>query len=258
MVNLGLDKIYVLNLPRRYDRRERFDKLFEGLDFHYINAISGGDLNIKELINQKHLNPYFLDPDGAVNKNIIGCSLSHFKCWETFSSTKLDTCLILEDDVYTTDELIKGDSTSDYWNDIKSEIDELDWDIIFLGKKTKEVECESVSSLFCETSYGEGLFGAHSYMVNKKSVKVLMEKYKPITYAVDVFLDLMEELNIFTLKKSFFRQRTDIYLHDKNQPKKVDSDTRSVGKYKTIKVDESVHSVEMVNHTDGLVKLNFK
>ena len=46
MVNLGLDKIYVINLPTRYDRRDRFDKLFEGLDFHYINATSGGDLNI--------------------------------------------------------------------------------------------------------------------------------------------------------------------------------------------------------------------
>ena len=263
MINLGFDKIFVINLPNRPDRREKFDELFNGLEYHYINAISGVDVDLKRLIGDKTLSTSFYDPDGTLNKNVIGCSLSHLKCWETFQSTQMETCLIFEDDVHYTKNIIDGTTTSKHWNDIKDEMDGLDWDIIFLGKKTKEVEGKSVSNSFCKPKWGAGLFGAHSYVINKKSVGRLIEKYKPIQYAVDVYMDmLLDDMNIFALKKSLFRQHTDIYLHDKKQPEKVDSDTfyngSRLGQYKIIKVDNSVHSVELVTDREGLVKLNFK
>ena len=263
MINLGFDKIFVINLPNRPDRREKFDELFNGLEYHYINAISGVDVDLKRLMGDKTLSTSFYDPDGTLNKNVIGCALSHLKCWETFQSTQMETCLIFEDDVHYTKNIIDGTTTSKHWNGIKDEMDGLDWDIIFLGKKTKEVEGKSVSNSFCKPKWGAGLFGAHSYIINKKSVGRLIEKYKPIQYAVDVYMDMiLDDMNIFALKKSLFRQHTDIYLHDKKRPDKVDSDTfyngSRLGQYKIIKVDNSVHSVELVTEREGLVKLNFK
>ena len=36
---------------------------------------------------------------------------------------------------------------------------------------------------------------------------------------------MIEEMNVYALKESLFRQETDIYLHDTIDLKKVDSDT---------------------------------
>ena len=53
----------------------------------------------------------------------------------------------------------------------------------------------------------------------------IINGYKPLKYP-DVYLDvLIEDLNVYALKESLFRQETDIYLHDKPNLKKVDSDT---------------------------------
>ena len=227
--------------------------MFNGLEYHYINAISGVDVDLKRLMGDKTLSTSFYDPDGTLNKNVIGCSLSHLKCWETFQSTQMETCLIFEDDVHYTKKIIDNETTSKHWNDIKDEMDELDWDIIFLGKKTKEVEGKSVSNSFCKPKWGAGLFGAHSYVINKKSVVKLIEKYKPIQYAVDVYMDMiLDDMNIFALKKSLFRQRTDIYLHDKKLLHKVDSDTfyneYREEKFTEVRVDDTVESIEFINY----------
>ena len=98
------------------------------------------------------------------------------------------------------------------------------------------------------------MFGAHSYLINKKSVKKLIKRYKPIQYAVDVFLDLMiEEMNVFALKESLFRQDTDIYLHDRVNIDKVDSDTFHNNEYKLTKVqvDDTVESVDFINYPNS-------
>ena len=111
--------------------------------------------------------------------------------------------------------------------------------------------------LFCTPFWSAGLFGAHSYMINKKSVDKIINGYKPLKYPADVYLDvLIEDLNVYALKESLFRQETDIYLHDKPNLKKVDSDTfhnenRKKG-FTNVKVDNIVESVEFINYPESL------
>mgnify|MGYP003315896797 FL=1 len=58
--NLGIDKIYVINLPKRKDRRDEFDDTFGKLIYEYIDGISGDEINVKELIKNKRVSKYFL------------------------------------------------------------------------------------------------------------------------------------------------------------------------------------------------------
>tara|TARA_X000001382_G_scaffold30774_1_gene19746 strand:+ start:474 stop:1331 length:858 start_codon:yes stop_codon:yes gene_type:complete len=259
--NLGIDKIYVINLPKRKDRRQEFDETFSKLEYEYIEAISGDEVNIHELIKNKRLSKFFYDPAGSVNRNVIACNLSHLKAWETFLKDGSDICLVFEDDVLHTEEIFQTitedgeviNRPSQHWNEMMSQIEDLEWDIIFLGKKQEYVNGIDKTPLFCEPFWGAGLFGGHSYMLNKKSIRNLILKYKPIQYAADVFLDMMiGDMNVFALKKSLFRQRTDIYLHDKRVMEKVDSDTfyndYRRGKFTEVRVDDTVESIEFTNY----------
>ena len=259
--DLGIDKIYVINLPKRKDRREEFDITFGKLIYEYIQAISGDEVNVKELIKQKRVSKYFYDPAGSVNKNVIACNLSHLKVWETFLESKEDVCLVFEDDVVFTEEIFLTTTSMEtneavitptkFWNDMMSQLDTLDWDIAFLGKKQEYVNGIDKTELFCKPFWASGLFGGHAYMLNKKSIRNLILKYRPIKYAADVFLDMMiDEMNVVALKKSLFRQRTDIYLHDKKLLHKVDSDTfyneYREEKFTEVRVDDTVESIEFI------------
>ena len=260
---MGIDKIYVINLPKRKDRREEFDTTFGKLIYEYIEAIPGNEINVKELIKQKRVSEYFYDPAGSVNKNVIACNLSHLKVWETFLESDEEVCLVLEDDVIITEEIFLTTTSIEtneavitptkLWNDIMSQLNTLDWDIAFLGKKQEYVNGIDKTELFCEPFWASGLFGGHAYMLNKKSIRNIILKYRPIKYAADVFLDMMiDEMNVVALKKSLFRQRTDIYLHDKKLLHKVDSDTfyneYREEKFTEVRVDDTVESIEFINY----------
>ena len=50
-LKLGFDKVYVISLPRRLDRRERVKRILNGIDFEFVDSIDGyRDIDIKELI----------------------------------------------------------------------------------------------------------------------------------------------------------------------------------------------------------------
>ena len=260
---LGIDRVFCISLPTRNDRKEKINQRFGKLDFNFIEAIHGSDIDTSKLISDNKLNSEFYDPMGAINKNVIACSLSHLKCWEIFESSQTDICLILEDDVVITQDIFTSETDletneviiqpSKFWKEMWTQLESLDWDIVFLGKKEKYVDGVDETELFCKPFWSAGMFGGHSYMLNKKSIKKLISSYKPIQYAADVYLDMMsEKMNVYALKKSLFRQRTDIYLHDKKLYHKVDSDTfynqYRKEKFTEVRVDETVESIEFINY----------
>tara|TARA_R100000908_G_C3751916_1_gene146459 strand:- start:1886 stop:2749 length:864 start_codon:yes stop_codon:yes gene_type:complete len=260
---LGIDTVFCISLPTRNDRKEKINQRFGKLDFNFIEAIHGSDIDTSKLISDNKLNSEFYDPMGAINKNVIACSLSHLKCWEIFESSQTDICLILEDDVVITQDVFTSETDletneviiqpSKFWKEMWTQLESLDWDIVFLGKKEKYVDGIDKTPLFCKPFWGSGLWGAHGYLINKDSVSKLIKDYQPIKYAIDVFLDkCSEDYRVYALKESLFRQETDIYLHDKDQPELVDSDTfhnkNRDGKFTNVKVDEIVDSVEFTNY----------
>lgn len=265
--NLGIDRILTISLPTRFDRKEKFNQRFGKLNFSYVEAVSGSDIDIPKLISEGIINKEFYDAFGAINKNVIACSLSHLKCWEIFELSKTDTCLIFEDDVVTTRNLFTSRTDtktneitiqpSKFWNEMMNQLEELDWDIVYLGKKKKYVDGIDKTPLFCEPFWSAGLFGAHAYLLNKKSISKVIQGYKPVKYPADIYLDvLIEDMNVYALKESLFRQETDIYLHDKPDLTKVDSDTfhneNRKSNFTKVKVDSIVESVEFTNYPESI------
>lgn len=251
-------KTYIISLLNRTDRRSNILSTMDWLDYTFIDAVPGSDINVSKLIKAGVLNESFYDPSGAVNKNIIGCSLSHIKAWVKFKESGESIGLILEDDVVYT--------PSYNLEELQPDIDKLDWDVIYLGKHEKYITGLTETKMVSRVLYGHGGWGAHAYLINQTSVDKLIAKYQPIKLAVDVFIDHMtDEWNIFTVNQSQFRQAG--YDIKREAKPKLDSDTLLNIKHLTgMMVDEIVESIEVSNYSDhkdyipnrGWIKLNIK
>lgn len=84
---LGFDQIYVINLERRQDRRERIHSTLDdlGIEYKLFKAIDGSQLDdnyIKSLGIRSV--PNYKDPYSGRGMNFgeIGCFLSHYFIWE--------------------------------------------------------------------------------------------------------------------------------------------------------------------------------
>lgn len=101
---LTLNKIFMINLERRPERRAKMNQSFDalGLDVEYVPAVDGRELNDDEF---KKIGIEFLEgyADPYLNRPMtlgeIGCFLSHFYLWEKMVAEQLDEVLILEDDI---------------------------------------------------------------------------------------------------------------------------------------------------------------
>ena len=105
-MNLGVDKIYAINLKRFKERKRNIKKISKELDVE-INIISGYDnkdyIPLKDSSLIKHLPTSFWDPNGWITLGIICCALSHRKAYKAFLDSDAETALFLEDDVRITD-----------------------------------------------------------------------------------------------------------------------------------------------------------
>jgi len=235
-LKLGFDKVYVISLQKRQDRRERVNRLLNGIDFEFVDSIDGyKDIDIQELIETEELSTEFKDPVGLITKGIVGCALSHKKAWKRFIDSKKDiSAVFFEDDFMMTSDIFtqppgqkitKESSYTQYYTELLDEINIIeDWDVIFLGKKKLKYNGERITDKIVHPEFGKSGWGAHSYVLNRKSAKKLLDLYSPIDYAVDVFL---ETNKCYSVNPSLFRQESDSLLYGKYKinDTEIDSDT---------------------------------
>lgn len=214
--DLGVDKIYVINLPEHTSRKKEMIDMFMtyGIqNYEFIEAISGKDLEpISKLIEKGILNKYWVDPTGIFTYNIVACALSHRKAVDHFLNTNYKSCLILEDDVVFDDDFFKY-ALSGRFDLFKKQIKESKADIVLWGKqKTRNING-------VETQYSELLsnatnnhFSAHAYQINRESALKLFESYFPLRFAADVNLDF-GGFNTLSSKISLIQQSQGKYDH---------------------------------------------
>ncbi|CAF1109982.1 unnamed protein product [Adineta steineri] len=191
---IGLDEIYVINLVRRTDRRERLQATFDILNIsaRFFDAIDGKytiDQAYLERLNVRLLpeyeDPYNLRP---MNYGELGCFFSHYFIWEDIVKNEYSNgVLILEDDVrfdpyfkYKLEKILSNRS--------------LDWDLIFLGRKIMRPDEENyentIETFLIEPSYSHwtvgyalSLRGARMLIDEKPLQKILpVDEYLPIMY----------------------------------------------------------------------------
>lgn len=130
---LGFDEIYMINLARRTERRERmlhcFDEL--GLDVQIVDAVDGRNLS-EALLESITFLPEYADPyhKRPMTHGEIGCFMSHYIIWQRIVEEGHQIALVLEDDVRF---------ESFFTNKVRQLMDELrtipDWDLVYFGRK---------------------------------------------------------------------------------------------------------------------------
>lgn len=210
-MDLGVDIIYVINLPTYPERKETILKLFNDFNitnFEIIEAIAGEDLpDQNELINNGTLNPIFIDSNGLLTKNIIACALSHRLAYQAFIDSKHQTCLILEDDASFSKEMYSYIGSGKF-EVLKEQIKEVDYDLFLWGRMYDPMIGKNKTNL--SEIYTPDLlsdkYSAHAYQLNRNSAEKLLNKVLPIRYAADVFLETLD-FKVYCPKHTLFIQK---------------------------------------------------
>uniref|UniRef100_A0A8B9RGQ1 Collagen beta(1-O)galactosyltransferase 2 n=1 Tax=Astyanax mexicanus TaxID=7994 RepID=A0A8B9RGQ1_ASTMX len=143
---MGFDEIFLINLKRRTDRRERMLNTLDilGLEVTVTEAVDGKALNSSKLQALGiEMMPDYKDPySGRVlTRGEIGCFLSHHATWTEVVERGLQSVLVLEDDVRFEPRFKKRLQT--IMEDVEKA--QLDWDLIYVGRKRMQVAQPEVS-----------------------------------------------------------------------------------------------------------------
>lgn len=210
-MDFGVDIIYIINLPAYLERKNRIVSLFKEYNitnYEFIQAIAGSELkDQKELIKEGTLNPIFIDCNGLLTKNIIGCALSHQLAYKAFLATKHESCLILEDDILFSEKMYSYKITGRLDRFI-SQIKKVDHDIVIWGRMHEPIIGKNPTehSEIFKPNLLSDKYSAHAYQLNRKSAKIISDKVLPVRYAADVLLETLD-LNIISPQDSLFIQK---------------------------------------------------
>jgi len=219
-VNLKIPNIitYIINLE---ESPERLKYISEQLTDANINFIKF------KAINGKRLNLNKIYADGLVTskwlkKGQIGVALSHITLWKTIKNWEEDIAIILEDDAII---------PTNFWIRLKICMKQLpdDWDMLFLGGTSIIGSKYSANLLKPTTLKTKGIYntGFFAYMVNKKCLKVLIQKSKPLITAID------NQIKDFAFKNlNIFYSYPPIITHNYN----FNSDNNRINKNKNYKI----------------------
>lgn len=171
-IKVQWDKIFIINLPRRSDRKNTMiNKLKEaGLtNYEFINAIDGSDEQFIKKFNKFKQNT----PTKIVTSGHLGCLLSHIKALEKAKAENLSSVLILEDDVIfdknfiTRIEMIKVPK----------------YDLLYLGGLIGELKC-----FINGWAISREVMGAYSYLVPAHMYSIILHEWKKLTMCSDICL----------------------------------------------------------------------
>lgn len=201
--NFGADKVFVISEKGDHFRKQEFIKAWKwcDLEYEFIDAVMGRDLDIKELVQSGRLES-FIDPGGNICKNIVAVALSHNKVYEyALNHSYLfngNNIMIMEDDARPTQVLIDM-IQSDEFNELVKDINKFNFDILWLGRGSYKIKGDylndNIQSISRFTSPG-----AQAYILQLDSLQQLIDKRRDkIDSAADLFLDI--EHNV--LKKAY-------------------------------------------------------
>ncbi len=170
--NIYWDKIFIINLLRRPDRKVQMIEKLKILGIHeskyeFIEAIDGSNKSIyDEFIELKDNNKTKI-----VSSGHYACLLSHIYTIKKAQNLGLNQIMILEDDVIFSDNFI----------DIINKIIIPEYDMVYLGGIIDQVK-------FFTNNWGlnKTIMGAYAYVLNKKIYQDVIRELEEKIYCVDV------------------------------------------------------------------------
>ncbi|XP_026801744.3 procollagen galactosyltransferase 1 [Pangasianodon hypophthalmus] len=191
---MGFDEVFMINLQRRSDRRERMLRALrmQGIDCKIVAAVDGKAMNVSEIHSMGiHMLPGYSDPyhGRPLTKGELGCFLSHYNIWKEIAERGLKTSLVIEDDLRF--EIFFKRRLKNLMSEVERE--GLDWDLIYIGRKRMQVDHpeKAVPNIhnLVEADYSYWTLG---YMMSLQGAKKLL-RAEPLSkmLPVDEFLPVM-------------------------------------------------------------------
>uniref|UniRef100_A0A4W5Q4W2 Collagen beta(1-O)galactosyltransferase 2b n=1 Tax=Hucho hucho TaxID=62062 RepID=A0A4W5Q4W2_9TELE len=210
---MGFDEIFLINLKRRLDRRQRMLSTMAslGLQATLTDAVDGKALNSSQLQALGiEMIPGYKDPySGRVlTRGEIGCFLSHHSTWVQMAERGLSKVLVLEDDVRFEPRFKRRMLT------IMEEVEkaQLDWDLIYVGRKRMQVSqpersVEGVNNLveadysYWTLGYALSAQGARKLLTAQAFSKMLpVDEFLPVMFNKHPNSDFMSHFEPRDLK----------------------------------------------------------
>lgn len=207
---MGFDEIFMVNLKRRKDRRDRMLRtLYEqDIDVKIADAVDGKALNTSHL-KALHIEmlPGYHDPYSGriLTRGEIGCFLSHYNIWKEVVDQGLKKVLVLEDDNRFKPHFRR--KIAKLMEDIEQ--NQLDWDLIYIGRKRMQVQQPEKSVLgimnLVEADYS---YWTLAYIISQQGAKKLLAA-EPLgkMLPVDEFLPIMYNKHPQEDYKMFYEPR---------------------------------------------------
>ncbi|XP_027843955.2 glycosyltransferase 25 family member [Aphis gossypii] len=191
--NMGLDNVFVINLARRTERRNRMHYCLNelGLNATFIEATDGRALTETDLefmgvrLMPGYKDPYYKRP---ITKGEIGCFMSHYRIWAKTTYEGLNEVLVLEDDArFEPYFRFKLQMVLNELRRLK-----ISWDLVYIGRKSLNDNNESWlenSKLLVRPGYSYWTLG---YLLSGRGAKKLLNA-NPLKklLPVDEFLPIM-------------------------------------------------------------------
>ncbi|CAJ0580927.1 unnamed protein product, partial [Mesorhabditis spiculigera] len=189
---LGFDQIYVINLEKRTEKRERVEKVLDnlGVEYQIFRAFEGDQLVNNKSIKINYMKNY-KDPfhQRTMKAGEVGCFMSHLKIWEEVVANKLEKVIVFEDDIRVSNGGIQR--IEELVDDLKKS--KMPWDLIYLGRKLNDPNQKEfwVPENRHLTTIGYS-YWTLGYMISYKGARKLLDA-KPLEQMipVDEFLPVM-------------------------------------------------------------------
>lgn len=198
-----LDKVFIVNLPRRADRRVEMETRLEALNlqpelrekFEFFPAVDGsqidetfmkeGDYGVWDSWKNSDLPLHFYQRE--VRNGEIGCALSHVNIWKKVVEEGLDEVLILEDDAgFDRHFQYLFQRALTFCRHAKKEGK---WDLLYLGRNAMTPDPFQIRNFISMPGFS---YCTHGYMVTRSGAeKLLSVGYEQDLIPVDEFLPAM-------------------------------------------------------------------
>lgn len=210
---MGFDEVFMINLERRTDRRERMLRALhdQEIDCKVIPAVDGKAMNISDVHAMGiHMLPGYSDPyhGRPLTKGELGCFLSHYNIWKEIVERGLEISLVIEDDLRF--EVFFKRRLMNLMTEVEDE--RLDWDLIYIGRKRMQVDhpekaVPNIHNLveadysYWTLGYMISLQGAEKLLNAEPLKKILpVDEFLPIMYDKHPVSDYMEQFETRDLK----------------------------------------------------------
>ncbi|NWH34001.1 GT252 galactosyltransferase, partial [Chloropsis hardwickii] len=257
MVSFSSTQIFMINLKRRKDRRDRMLRtLYEQeIAVKVVEAVDGKALNTSQLKALSiEMLPGYRDPYSSrpLTRGEIGCFLSHYYIWKEVVSRGLEKTLVIEDDVRFEHQFKR--KLMRLMDDIEQA--QLDWELIYIGRKRMQVQeperaVPNVRNLveadysYWTLGYAISLHGAQKLIGAEPFSKMLpVDEFLPIMYNKHPVTKYMEYYESRDLK-AFSAEPLLVYpTHYTGQPGYLsDTETSTIWDNETVSTDwDRTHS----------------